>query len=153
MSPQSIVRKHRRGGPLLVLLIAGCTSAPQYSVETNYPGSAVGKVEARWNSGSRPKVVNRDGSPATIPVPVGPLVVPITSGLFRTPPSTRYEIRTADGTLLLVDANEEFDVGACVRVSGYADGPSRTQWSLGRSKLESSNNCPSCSTSFDECDL
>jgi hypothetical protein len=120
----------------------GCTLGPHYSVETDYPGSAVGKIEVRKDFGAAPAVVNRDGTAATIPVLVGPVVVPVTSAPFlRTPSGIRYEIRVKDGTLLLVDAKDEFDVGACVRVSGYADGPSRTHWSLGRAKLERSGEC------------
>ena len=131
-----------RGSLVMLLAISGCTLGPHYSLETDYPGTAVGVIELRRDERSRPAVLNRDGTAANIPVVVGPVVVPVSSaGLFRTPSAIRYEIRASDGTVLLVDVRDQFQVGDCVRVSGYADGPSRTHWSLGRAKLESSKDC------------
>jgi hypothetical protein len=61
--------------------------------------------------------------------------------LVRSKARIDYELRANDGTLLIVQSTSEFAIGACVMLSGYADGPSRTHFSFGRAQLKSSDRC------------
>ena len=52
-----------------------------------------------------------------------------------------YELRANDDTVLIVPTTSEFTVGACIVLSGYADGPSRAHFSFVRAQLEPSDRC------------
>src|SRR5688572_6375233 len=105
-------------------LLSGCIG-PHWSRETEWPGSGLGVIELR-----------RDHS-GTEPHAIGNVIVP----LRIEPRSFHYEIRSPDGTLHIVRSDTPFKVGACVKFSGHADGPSRTHWSYGRVTLELSTAC------------
>jgi hypothetical protein len=112
------------GGAAFLVLVA--CSVPSYRLtETEYPVSVVARVAQRsgdWQHSPIP-IVTRSGE------------------VIRTRARIDYELRTDDGTILIVQATSEFPVGACVALSGYADGPSRTHFSVGRAQLEPSDRC------------
>ena len=123
---------------LTLSLLASCTVAPHWSRETDWPGRGVGKVESRGESLPGPA----GGPQPDIYVPVGRVLVPVPYvSPFRTSHTFHYQIRSSDGTLHIVASETDFEVGACVEFSGFADGPSRTHWSLGRATLKRSNDC------------
>jgi hypothetical protein len=130
--------------PWYVILL-GCTVAPHWSNETDYPGSAIAKVVRRNDVPSTP-LVEPSEKPLSINIvntrhgPL-PVVTGDGSGLVRSTARFDYELRTNDGTLLIVQSESAFEVGACLAVTGYADGPSRTHYSLGRARLERSDRC------------
>src|SRR5438067_959127 len=98
---------------LTALSLSACTfSIPR---ETPYPGSGLGKIER----GARSK----------------PSLLLLYEGSFH------YQIRAKDGTLHILANKVEFQIGDCVAFSGYADGPSRTHWSSGRTTLVRSTDC------------
>jgi hypothetical protein len=107
------------------LLLVAC-SVPYYrSTETEYPAEVVARVAKRTD-------------PQHSPIPI------VTeSGEVIRSRGVRidYELRTNDGTLLIVQTTSEFPVGTCVKLSGYADGPSRTHFSFRRAQLEPSDRC------------
>jgi len=121
-----------------IVLAGGC--AP-YPLQTDYSGGAVGKIQSRTERGGGPTAFGPDGKPYVAPVPVGGVVIPVESGGLPGSRSYIYEIRAADGTLHIVGSRATFEIGSCVAFSGYADGPSRTHWSVGRVTLERSTNC------------
>lgn len=106
------------------LLLAACSLQSQRSTETEYPATVVARVAKRTGVQHSP-----------IPIATG------SGELVRSKARVDYELLANDGTLLIVQATSEFPVGACVTLSGYADGPSRTHFSLGRAQLEPSDQC------------
>jgi hypothetical protein len=134
-----------RLGPASVavaITAAGCTVGPYYPMKTDYPGGGLGRIEDRAVVGSAPSFYGPDGKPARIPVLVGANPTTIDSGvLYRTAGRVVYQIRDADGALHVVSTERDFEVGSCVRWAGYADGPSRTHWSMGRVQVEKSDEC------------
>jgi hypothetical protein len=109
--------------PVFLLLVA-CSVPSDRFTETAYPASLVARV------------VKRTG------VQHSPIPIVTESGeVIRSKARIDYELRTNDGTLLIVQATSEFSVGTCVALSGYADGPSRTHFSFGRAQLEPSDEC------------
>jgi len=119
---------------VLSLVVGACTVAPHWSKETSWPGSGVGRIENRGDSPSGPVGGPQKGLPLVTvfgePVVRAPYVTP-----FRTPHTFHYQVRSPDGTLHVIASEAEFEVGTCIAFSGYADGPSRTHWSLGRATL------------------
>jgi hypothetical protein len=133
-------RRLRIVGIATVAVMCGCVNNPPYSRETAFPGSGLGKVERRTEHGG----ADPTAKPQTVTVPVlmGKTYVPITVGV--TPASPRrflYEIRASDGVLHIVSDGLDFPLGACLAWSGYADGPSRTHWSMGRVQVAPSDKC------------
>lgn len=114
---------------------AGC--APWHQRQTDYPGEGTGIVESRTGPGG-----DVSARSSTL-IPVGNIFVPVPEReiVIPTPGKFRYQIRARDGTLHLVANDAAFDVGACVAFSGYADGPSRTHWSFGRTVMVKSDAC------------
>src|SRR5688572_20593081 len=87
--------------------LSGCPMPLHYSTETAWPGSAVGKVEARTESPSGPAILGPDGKPLVAPVfikgaPV-PLQLPV-GETVRTPRHFHYQIRDRDGTLHILQS-------------------------------------------------
>ncbi len=119
-------------GRLVVLLAAmqaGCTATnPALPPVTQYPGTAMGTVVARLFS-PRTSAVDAPGAG------IFDLLLP------HWPAQFHYRIRDSAGVEHIVGAKEDFPFGACVRVEGYADGPSRTHWSYGRVTLTPSEEC------------
>jgi len=110
--------------------------------ETEYPATVVGRVAKRTVAGSVPIVDPKENPTATTYTPHSPIPMVTSSGeVIRARPRIAYELRANDGTLLIVQAASDFPVGACVVLSGYADGPSRTHFSFGRARLEPSDEC------------
>ena len=106
------------------LLLVACSVQSHRSTDTGYPATVVARV------------VKRTG------VQHSPIPIVTESGeVVRGKTRIDYELRANDGTLLVVQATSEFPVGACVMLSGYADGPSRTHFSFGRAHLEPSDRC------------
>jgi len=120
------------------LFLAGC-SGVYYSPITNYPGSVLGVVERKTVVGGGPIAYGRDGRPLSVPVPVGGAVIFVPQ--LPSPRSFLYEVRDTEGTLHIVTYESEFDVGNCVTLTGYAEGPSRTHWSKERIKVSRSEEC------------
>ena len=126
----------RFSAALLPVVLAGCVLP--YSRETPYPGSGLGKIVSRAEYG-------------------GITVSEIENGLFMpkgksmsfsnapkiegAPARYVYEVQSADGTLHIVSTRETFPVGSCVSWTGFADGPSRTHWSMGRVEVRRSDMC------------
>lgn len=129
--------------PLLIVAICtGCTFGPPYSLETDWPGSGFGRIETRAVAESAPAVYGPDGKPARIPLLIGGVFVPVDSGvLYRTARRVSYQVRADDGTLHIVSSDVDIEQGACISWIGYADGPSRTHWSMGRVQVERSDKC------------
>jgi hypothetical protein len=128
---------------LLLALLGACTVRPYWPTETDYPANAIARVVKRNGIASAPIV--DPSTPLSISI-VGTKhgAIPFVTGdggLVRTTPYTHYELLTNDGEILLVQSESEFALGTCVALSGYADGPSRTHYSLGRARLESSDGC------------
>lgn len=134
-----------RVGVILVLAAALTACGGPYSRfgrETSWPGSAVGRVVASTFSPSGPAVVGPDGKPAVIPIFLKGSSVPIqVPAGGSTPEHYHYQVRANDGTLLVLQSDVALPVGACIAISGYADGPSMTHWSFGRAKVEQSAGC------------
>jgi hypothetical protein len=108
-----------------LLLLVGC-SVPSYrSTETEYPAKLVARVTKRTG------------------VQHSPIPIVTESGEVIRSRGVRidYELLANDGTLLIVQATSDFPIGACVMLSGYADGPSRTHFSFGRAELKASDRC------------
>ena len=144
VAPKLMSRVALVGAFLSVLSLAACTLGPHYPRETDYPGAAAGIVEVRTESVPGPAVYGPDGRPAVAEVPVKGYPLPLrieTGALIRTPHYFHYQVRAKDGTLHILASDLPFEVGSCVAFSGYADGPSRTHWSLGRVTLERSTDC------------
>lgn len=123
----------------VAFVLSACTSVP-YAHDTAYPGSAFGKIEIRSQYGGTDPSVN----PATVPVlvPAGKTLVLIDLPVTPVAPIRHhYQIRSPDGTLHIVSTELDFPVGSCVAWSGYADGPSRTHWSMGRVEVMRSDKC------------
>lgn len=118
---------------LILVVSHGCSLYPFYPRQTPYPGSGLGIVEAIRESKPAPTVTYR-GAPLWGPPPFGLPAV-------ESPHHFHYQIRDKDGTLHIVGSEVRVKVGSCVAFSGYADGPSRTHWSLSRVMLERSLNC------------
>src|SRR5262245_46960449 len=123
---------------LLLLYVSwtsvACTVRPHWSTETDYPANAIARVVSRSGVPSAP--VADPSTPLSVRF-VGTKygAIPIVTGgggLVRTTPYIHYELRTNDGRTLLVQSEVDFGLGACIALSGYADGPSRTHYSLGR---------------------
>jgi hypothetical protein len=110
-------------GALFLPLVA-CSVQPHSSRETEYPATVVARVAKRT-------IVQHS------PIPI----VKESGEVVRSSARVDYELRASDGTILVVQATSEFPVGACVRLFGYADGPSRTHFSFGRAELEPSDRC------------
>jgi hypothetical protein len=108
------------------LLLACSVPSSRRTTETEYPAKLVARVAKRTGG--------EQHSPIPIVTESGEV---IRSRAVR----IDYELRANDGTLLIVQATSEFPVGACVMLSGYADGPSRTHFSFGRAQLEPSDEC------------
>ena len=131
--------------PLLIAVsLPACVVGPHYSLETNYPGTGVGIVEARSESPStpvadlvepKPDFGEKYSAPAALGVFIGRQIGP------RTPRTFHYQVRSSDGTLHIIGSEAEHEIGSCVAFSGFADGPSRTHWSSRRVTLEKSTNC------------
>lgn len=122
----------------LLLFVAGCILP--YSRETPYPGSGLGKVVSRAQYGG----ITVSGIEEALFMPTNK------SMPFRDPPKIegsptrfRYEVQSADGTLHIVSTDDSFPVGSCVSWAGFADGPSRTHWSMGRVEVQRSDMCSS----------
>lgn len=142
LRPSMVRRPSRSVFAVLAMGMAGCTVGPYYPLQTDYPGTGVGRIEDRSVVESAPAFYGPDGEPARIPVQVGATPTTIDSRfLYRTPGRVVYQIRTGDGTLHVVSTDRDFAVGACVHWTGYADGPSRTHWSAGRVQVEKSDEC------------
>ena len=107
------------------LLPAACSVPPRWSTQTDYPVTVAARV------------AKRTGFLQHSPIPI----MTASGELIRSKPRIDYELRANDGTVLIVQTTSEFPVGACVELSGYADGPSRTHFSFGRAKLEPSDRC------------
>ena len=107
------------------LLLVACSTPRHWSAQTGYPATIVA-----W-------VANRTTGLQHSPIPA----VKADGELVRSKTRIDYELRANDGTVLIVQTTSEFPVGACVMVSGYADGPSRTHFSFGRAQLEPSDRC------------
>jgi hypothetical protein len=122
---------------LAMILWTTTACGPWHKRETDYPGEGVGIIETRTGSGG-----GVSASSITL-VPVGKILVPIPAGEVSTPTPGKfhYQIRSRDGTLHILANDVAFDVGTCVAFSGYADGPSRTHWSFGRTTLIKSEDC------------
>jgi hypothetical protein len=114
---------------MVVLALAGFLLAPALLSQTGYPATAVARVTKRATEGSR------DTHHSPIPA------ITQTGEVLRSRARIDYELRANDGSVLIVQTASDFPVGACVTVSGYADGPSRTHFSFGRAKLEPSDQC------------
>lgn len=147
-----LVRAHIRRRPvrimnryvvtLLLCAVSACTVPVPIPKETPYPGSGFGRIESRGQSFASPVTVDEKGRPITLRVPVvGVGLIETNSSVVQYRGSFHYQIRAQDGTLHILANESEFQVGDCVRFSGYADGPSRTHWSRGRTTLERSNDC------------
>ena len=125
---------------LAVMIWSTAACAPWHKRETDYPGGGIGIIETRASSdgGGFAEYVQN----VTI-VPVGKAVVllPPREIATPTPGKFHYQIRAKDGTLHLLANDAAFDIGTCVTFSGYADGPSRTHWSFGRTTLVRSADC------------
>jgi hypothetical protein len=107
------------------LLLACSVPSSRRLTETDYPEKVVARV------------AKRTGGEQHSPIPI----VTESGEVIRSMARIDYELRTNDGLLLIVQATSEFPVGACVMLSGYADGPSRTHFSFGKAQLEPSNEC------------
>lgn len=107
------------------LLLVACSTPRHGSSQTDYPTTIVARVANR--------TTGLQHSPIPVVKPDGELV--------RSKARIDYELRANDGTILIVQTTSEFPVGACVILSGYADGPSRTHFSFGRAQLEPSDRC------------
>src|SRR5215510_12874994 len=124
------------------LLLTACSAQPRLPAETDYPATVVGRIVKRTVAGSAPIVDPKENPTATTHTPHSPIPVVTSSGeVIRAGPRIAYELRAKDGTLLIAQAASDFPVGACVALSGYADGPSRTHFSFGRARLEPSDQC------------
>lgn len=115
--------------PMATLLVVSFSLPPALLSQTGYPATAVGRIAKRTVQGS--------GDTRTSPIPA----VTKTGEIVRTTARIGYELRADDGTVLIVQTTSDFPVGACVAVSGYADGPSRTHFSFGRATLAASDQC------------
>src|SRR5262245_17566707 len=126
--PRQEPRDLRLGNTLQIaaacLLLAGCSTPPHSLRKTDYPATIVGRVVKRTD-------------PQHSPIPM----VKESGEIVRSRPRVDYELRANDGSVLIVQAAMEFPVGACVSLSGYADGPSLTHFSFGRAELEASDQC------------
>lgn len=124
----------------IALVVGACTP---YPVQTDYPGSGLGTIQARTERGGGPTAFGPDGKPVVYRIPVIGKNTGFQVETSGPPGSTSfvYEIRGVDGTVHIVGSKSPFAIGSCVAFSGYADGPSRTHWSVGRVTLEPSNNC------------
>ena len=107
------------------LLLVACSTPRHWSTQTDYPATIVARVAKRTTGlqHSPIPIVKADGE------------------LVRSKARIDYELRANHGTVLIVQTTSEFPVGACVMLSGYADGPSRTHFSFGRAQLEPSDRC------------
>ena len=124
------------------LLLTACAAQPRLPAETEYPATVVGRVAQRTVAGSVPIVDPKENPTATTYTPHSPIPMVTSSGeVIRARPRIAYELRANDGALLIVQATSDFPVGACVVLSGYADGPSRTHFSFGQARLEPSDQC------------
>jgi hypothetical protein len=134
-----------RVGVVLVLAASLAACGGPYSHfgrETSWPGSAVGRVVASTFSPSAPAVVGPDGKPVEVPIFLKGRPVPIrVAAGGSTPEHYHYQVQANDGTLLILQSDARLPVGACIAISGYADGPSMTHWSFGRAKVEQSADC------------
>jgi len=131
-------------GLLVVSSVLSCSVPPHWTTETDYPATAIARVVKRSDIPSTPLVDPQENPPSIIIVPTrsGPILIATGShGIARSASRIDYELRTKDGTLLVVQTSTEFPVGTCVALSGYADGPSRTHFSLGRAQLSPSDAC------------
>jgi len=102
---------------------------PALHSQTGYPATAIARVTKRAAEGSRDTHYS--------PIPA----ITQTGEVVRSAARIDYELRAEDGRVLIVQTTSDFPVGACVTVSGDADGPSRTHFSFGRAKLEPSDQC------------
>jgi len=123
------------------LLLTACSAQHRLPAETEYPATVVGRVAKRTVAGSSP-IAEKENPTAITQTPHSSIPIVTSSGeVIRVRPRIAYELRANDGTLLIVQATSDFPVGACVALSGYADGPSRTHFSFGRAALEPSDQC------------
>lgn len=113
----------------VVLPLAVCLLPATLFPETGFPATVVARVAKRTVEGSA------DTRHSPIPV------VTETGEVARSSARIDYELRANDSTVLIVRTTSDFPVGACVTLSGYADGPSRTHFSFGKAKLEPSDQC------------
>lgn len=107
------------------LLLGACSVPPNWSTQTDYPATVVARV------------AKRTGFLQHSPIPI----VTASGELVRSKARIDYELRADDGTILIAQTTSDFPVGACVMLSGHADGPSRTHFSFGRAQLEPSDRC------------
>lgn len=107
------------------LLLVACSVPPHSSTKTDYPATVVARV-AKRTTGTQHS-----------PIPM----VTASGELVRSKARIDYELQANDGTVLIVQTTSDFPVGACVMLSGYADGPSRTHFSFRRAQLEPSDQC------------
>lgn len=134
-----IVRGH--SALLLISTLTACAVTLRAAPEADYPGSATGRIEARTER-RPPKSIVPDRRPADALLPGHRVLFSVPAASARRIRSTfLYEIRAIDGVVHIVGSFQDFEMGACVSISGYADGPSRTHWSPGRVKLERSTAC------------
>ncbi|MCE2999643.1 MAG: hypothetical protein ACK59Y_10560 [Betaproteobacteria bacterium] len=128
---------------LFVALLAGCGGPySRFGRGTDWPGTAVGRVVASTFSPSGPVVIGPDGKPIYIVIPIQGTGLAIQGRLGGdTPEHYHYQIQKNDGTLLVLQSEARIPTGACIVISGYADGPSMTHWSFGRTKVGPSDGC------------
>lgn len=128
---------------LLVASLAACGGPySRFGRETEWPGTAVGRVVASTFSPSGPAVVGPDGKPIYVVIPIKGTGLAIQGPVGgETPEHFHYQVRANDGTLLVLQSDARIPVGACIVISGHADGPSMTHWSFGRTKVEPSWGC------------
>lgn len=128
---------------LLLASLVGCTVRPYWSTETSYPANEIARVVKR--NGVASAAIVDPSTPLAITI-VGTKhgAIPVVTGdggIVRTTPYIHYELRTNSGEILLVQSESVFELGTCLALSGYADGPSRTHYSLGRARLELGDGC------------
>jgi hypothetical protein len=119
--------------------LTGC-GGPLFMQKTEWPGSGVGKIEAKGETTTGPTVTGPGGSQASVMVPIsGALIMlPLGRGGSR---HFDYYLRDKNGTIHVVQSTMQFEVGDCLAFSGYADGPSRTYWTRDSVNVELSNQC------------
>lgn len=121
---------------LLPVALAGCVLP--YSGETPYPGSGLGKIVSRAEhsgitvNGIEDALFMMKDKSTRFAHPLE---------IEGSPTRFVYEVESTDGTLHIVSAHELFPVGSCVSWAGFADGPSRTHWSMGRVEVKPSDMC------------
>jgi hypothetical protein len=128
-----VILKSCSGLAVSSLLIA-CTVGPFYSTTTSYPGEGAGIIEKSSVVASAP--LTEDTRIVAVPVGKGFVPIPVSGSVVRHTGRVVYEIRSADGTLHILSTPELFERGTCVAWKGFADGPSRTHWSMGRVQVE-----------------